>query len=63
MSADEQASTKDSGRDDPVVEEVRTIRRRLWEASGRNVRRFIERSRESAAKRRAAKPAPKRDAG
>jgi hypothetical protein len=49
--------------DDPVVEQVRAIRRRLWEESGRDVRRFIERSRESAARRRAAKPAPKRDAG
>jgi len=41
---------------DPVVEEVRAIRRRLWEESGRDIRRFIERSKEAAERRR-----PKRE--
>jgi hypothetical protein len=42
--------------DDPVVEEVRAIRRKLWEASGRNIRRFIDQSRQAAQQRRAGKP-------
>lgn len=49
--------------DDPVVEEVRAVRRRLWENSGRDIRRFIEQSRQSAERRSAAKPSRKRNAG
>jgi len=52
-----------SVRDDPVVEEVRTIRQRLWEQSGRDIRRFIEQSRQSAERRRDEGQRRTRDAG
>ena len=39
--------------DDPVVEQVREARRRLWEAAGRDVRRYVERAHESDRRRRA----------
>lgn len=42
--------------DDPVIEEVRGIRRKLWVASGRNIRRFIEQSRQSEERRAAERP-------
>ena len=48
--------------DDPVVEEVRTARRKLWEASGRDVQRYIEQSRQAAERRNAAKPSKGRSA-
>lgn len=38
--------------DDPVMAEIREIRRRLWEESGRDIRRYSERIREEAAKAR-----------
>lgn len=37
---------------DPVVEEIRQIRRQLWEESGHDIRRYIARVREEAAKAR-----------
>jgi len=46
---------------DPVVEEVRAIRRRLWDAAGRDVHRFIEQTRLAAA-RRESQPSPQRGA-
>lgn len=49
--------------DDPVVEEVRAIRRRLWEASGRNIQRFLEQSRQAAERRRTGKSGKSRGAG
>lgn len=33
--------------DDPTVEEIRDIRRRLWESAGRDVHRYIRETRES----------------
>lgn len=33
--------------DDPVVEEVRAIRRRLWEEAGRDMDEYIRRAREA----------------
>ena len=33
---------------DPVVEEVRAIRRRLWEESGRDINEYIRRARATA---------------
>ena len=33
--------------DDPAVEEVRAIRRKLWDASGRDIHRFIEQARQA----------------
>lgn len=38
--------------DDPVVAEIREIRRKLWEESGRDIRRYSEHVREEAAKAR-----------
>lgn len=38
--------------DDPVVAEIREIRRKLWEESGRDIHRYSERIREEAAKAR-----------
>lgn len=53
--------------EDPVIEEVRTIRRRLWDAAGRDVRRFLERTRQADERRRTGQPAepgrPSRDRG
>jgi hypothetical protein len=46
---------------DPVVEEVRAIRRRLWDAAGRDVHRFIEQTRQGEA-RRDGQQSPKRGA-
>jgi hypothetical protein len=42
--------------DDPIVSEVRAIRRRIWEAAGRDVRRFIEQTRRADQLRGAGKP-------
>lgn len=43
--------------DDPVIEEVRAIRRRLWEESGRSIRRYIEQSEQREERRRRQGPA------
>lgn len=48
--------------DDPVVEEVRAARRKLWEASGHDVQRYIEQSRQAAERRNGAKPSKGRSA-
>jgi hypothetical protein len=34
---------------DPVVEEIREIRRRLWKDAGEDVRRYVEQTRERVA--------------
>jgi len=47
--------------DDPAIEEVRAIRRKLWDDSGRNIRNFIEQTRQAAQRRQSTKP-PQRDA-
>jgi len=49
--------------DDPVIEEVRAIRRRLWEASGHDIHRFIEQTRRAADSRKGDGPNRKRNAG
>lgn len=46
--------------DDPVVAEIREIRRKLWEESGRDIRRYSERIREEAAKARKDMASPDR---
>ena len=48
--------------DDAVVEEVRVVRRKLWEASDRDVQKYIEQSRQAAERRNAAKPSKGRGA-
>jgi hypothetical protein len=37
---------------DPVLGEIRARRRRLWEESGRNIRRYIEQSEKREERRR-----------
>jgi len=43
---------------DPVVEEVRAIRRRLWAEAGNNVARFIESLDRDLPRDRLPRPAP-----
>lgn len=42
--------------DDPVVQEVRAIRRRLWEEAGRDINRYLELSRQAEQRRRSERP-------
>ena len=55
-------NTRSQPPDDPIVEEVRAIRRRFWEQAGRDIHNFVERARASTRTRRTSLP-PKRDAG
>lgn len=41
--------------DDPVVEEIRRIRRQLWEEAGGDIARYVEQARQSAASHIAAR--------
>lgn len=61
VSANESSDEARSLWNDPVVEEVRAIRRRLWDAAGHDIHRFIEQARQAAA-RRESQQSPKRGA-
>jgi hypothetical protein len=52
----EQRHEGDSLWNDPVLEEIHAIRRRLWEEAGRDVRRYIERARDAAARSKTNEP-------
>jgi hypothetical protein len=39
--------------DDPVVEEIRAIRRKIWDAAGHDIHQFLEQTRRVEDRRRA----------
>lgn len=47
----QQESAPEDPRNDPTVEEIRAIRRRLWKEAGGDVRRYLEQMRERAVRR------------